>query len=464
MRVYCSLDQGKQKREEQFFTPLNISLKMADMFSEPEQSEIRCLDPCAGVGNLAAALIGRAENERALSAVTLIERDPTLCAVAQASLGALPRVEILGGDFFDLYNALGTYDRIILNPPYSKIKATERIARLSRDVLGYAEANTYSAFVAFCLRLLSVSGELVAVIPRSFCNGPLFSNFRKLLGDFSIAEIHSFESRKVFWEGKVSQELVIIKVVRAKLDRVRISHENLAGYVTSAVFPLQRIIFENDPSRFIHIPLAIGDDVILRRMGRFEYTVSGLGLKASTGKVVDFRCKDLIQEDEQPGFAPVIYQECLSNVGSLNFISKKKAVKYIRIEGARNLLLPRSNFVLVRRISFKESPRRIVACPLIARDFLTNYFGIENHLNYIWLPGGDLSESLCRGLCAYLSTQSIDMYVRRFSGHTQINASDINALPVPSLEQLEEFSRARLHLRMDLLIEEAEEFFFNFDN
>ena len=68
--------------------------------------------------------------------------------------------------------------------------------------------NLYSAFLSIAIKLLSPGGELVAIVPRSFCNGPYFRPFRNLfLDNTAIHHLHVFERRdKAFKDGEVLQE------------------------------------------------------------------------------------------------------------------------------------------------------------------------------------------------------------------------------------------------------------------
>ena len=61
---------------------------------------------------------------------------------------------------------------------------------------GIETSNLYTAFLALTVQLLDPGGEMVAITPRSFCNGPYFRPFRKmLLREMSIRRVHVFESR-----------------------------------------------------------------------------------------------------------------------------------------------------------------------------------------------------------------------------------------------------------------------------
>lgn len=71
--------------------------------------------------------------------------------------------------------------------------------------------------------------------------------------------------------------------------------------------------------------------------------------------------------------------------------------------------------------------------------------GLENHLNFIHQPGGELEPRLAWGLGVLLGSTLIDDYFRIQSGNTQVSATEIRALPLPRralLEQLGDAARA----------------------
>jgi adenine-specific DNA-methyltransferase len=59
------------------------------------------------------------------------------------------------------------------------------------------------------------------------------------------------------------------------------------------------------------------------------------------------------------------------------------------------------------------------------------HVAFENHLNYFHARGAGLPATLAKGLAAYLNSSLVDAYFRQFSGHTQVNAADLRALPYP---------------------------------
>ncbi|NLA18854.1 hypothetical protein GPU89_19600 [Burkholderia cepacia] len=67
--------------------------------------------------------------------------------------------------------------------------------------------------------------------------------------------------------------------------------------------------------------------------------------------------------------------------------------------------------------------------------------GFENHLNYFHLNGEGLPRDLARGLALFLNSTAVDQYFRQFSGHTQVNATDLRNLHYPTVEQLAQVGR-----------------------
>lgn len=436
------------------------------MFSARQSSEpLSVLDPCCGVGNLAAAALSRAVAIEERVKLTVIEKDRDLLKIASDNFSRRTNVDLLNQDFFNYVKSTSArFDRIILNPPYSKLSADSWVAKLTRNIVGHNETNLYSAFVACCLKILSDKGELVALIPRSFCNGTMFRNFRRfILSKFSISEIYLFETRKIFAESDVLQEVLIIKISSAKTNFVKISHESVDGDVKTKRFPIDKICFLSDEQKIIHIPIEDEDDTLLDKMAKFTQTLLSSGCRASTGKVVDFRVTKWLRKREAADLIRLLYQEAV-NPNSFVEATMRSADQpsYIKVsEETKNLLIEPANYVLVRRMSFKEAPHRIICGPLLERQFDRNLIGIENHLNYIWGENTVLTENACIGLAAFMSTPSVDSYIRRFSGHTQINASDLNALPIPKLSDLQDFGSEIRSDQFSTAYKLAEQMFFS---
>jgi adenine-specific DNA-methyltransferase len=220
------LDQTKRSDFGQFFTPYEVARFMASLFHVNGADKLSLLDAGAGIGSLSVAFLEQlAEKSGADLEIIAYEFDETVSRLLEANLAAHANqpfgnkvyLQIIRADFIHqgIINYLtGKYkpaDYAILNPPYKKINSASLHRKLLRKV-GIETVNLYSAFVALSVLLLKDKGEIVAIIPRSFCNGPYFKPFREfLLERASLKQIHIFSSRsKAFKDDKVLQENVII--------------------------------------------------------------------------------------------------------------------------------------------------------------------------------------------------------------------------------------------------------------
>ena len=104
-------------------------------------------------------------------------------------------------------------------------------------------------------------------------------------------------------------------------------------------------------------------------------------------------------------------------------------------------LYPNGFYTIVRRFSSKEERRRIVAHVVDPKSFNTRALGFENHLNVFHADKKGIDREVAHGLAAFLNSTAVDEYFRRFSGHTQVNATDLRLLRYPGLTALKELGR-----------------------
>ncbi|PIP07347.1 MAG: hypothetical protein CO012_11655 [Syntrophobacterales bacterium CG_4_8_14_3_um_filter_49_14] len=108
------------------------------------------------------------------------------------------------------------------------------------------------------------------------------------------------------------------------------------------------------------------------------------------------------------------------------------------------LLVEGGFYVLTKRFSSKEQLRRVMAAVYDPTRIAARLVGFENHVNYFHKQGSGLPADLAKGLALYLNSTIVDKYFRLFSGHTQVNATDLRKMPYPTHEQL---VRLGVHLK-----------------
>jgi len=354
---------------------------------------------------------------------------------------------VLPGDFIEqAVSSLGLwggprYTHAILNPPYKKIQSSSRHRLLLRQV-GIETSNLYSAFVALALALLEDRGQLVAIIPRSFCNGPYFRPFREyLLERAAIRHLHLFAARdKAFSADRVLQENLILRLERGGTPGpVTVStstDDSLADYSAHS-HPWERIVLPGDPERFIHIPTS-PEAPAYEALPGLRHTLAELGIEVSTGPVVDFRLREWLRKTPGPDTVPLLYPGHF-RAGRLIWPQPdaRKPNAIVNHAETAKWLYPNGFYCVTRRLSSKEEKHRIVAGVVEPAAFPeATALGFENHLNVFHQGRRGLPESLARGLAAYLNSEIADAQIRRFNGHTQVNATDLRCMVYPSRELL----------------------------
>ncbi len=452
----------------QFLTPAPVARFMASMLS-PGRDEVRILDAGAGIGSLlAACVVELCHRPRRPSRITVTayEVDKRLAsylpAVLQLCQEQCSRVgiafdgKVVADDFIrsavDLLRP-GIFRSVerprfncaILNPPYRKINADSDERRLLR-MIGVETSNLYSGFVAATQQLLEPSGELVAIIPRSFCNGPYYRNFRhSFLESMSLRRLHLFESRKLaFLDDDVLQENVILHAEKKphsgkSPDYILLSHSVGPDDDLLSIRPVryEDVVYSDDPDSFIRIVSSEQSQQVAERMRRLPCSLDDLGISVSTGRVVAFRARRFLRRHFEEQTVPLIHPTHVRD-GTVTWPQEpaRKPDAVAVTEQSSDILVPNENYVLVKRFSSKEEKRRVVAAVYEGSRISTSAVGFENHLNYFHRSGQGLELPLARGLATFLNSSLVDEYFRQFNGHTQVNATDLRSINYPSWDQL----------------------------
>jgi adenine-specific DNA-methyltransferase len=456
--VSRKLDPARRTALGQFMTPNAVASFMASLFTYTP--EIKLLDPGAGIGSLTSAFLEVALRNNATVELETWEIDSSLRPYLLNTLdfwkvkskntitATVHPTDFIEDACFSL--AMGgnsNFTHAIINPPYKKINSNSKYRHLLSEI-GIETVNLYSAFVALSIRLLSNKGQLVAIIPRSFCNGTYYLPFREyLLNNTTIRQIHLFKSRsKAFKDDDVLQENLVLFLTKDSTPKkviVSTSHgSDFLDYVENE-YEYSSIVDVNSNVKYIHIPSSQTD---IQAPSICTHSLSDIGLEVSTGPVVDFRAKPYLRKDTNKKSVPLIYPHNFVN-GKLLWPKEHKKPNALKLSPSiKKLLMPRGHYVLVKRFSSKEEKRRLVAYYVSPADLKADLVGFENHLNVYHHRKEGIDELLARGLAVFLNLKIIDDHFRVFSGHTQVNATDLRTIRYPSREKLIELGSQSLEI------------------
>lgn len=446
LEVNGRLDKQNKSRFGQFMTPTAIADYMSSLFDKNTVGA-RILDCGAGIGSLSISAI------RALKNIDLVDQweiDPIMQDQLQKNMQTTGvNFSIHLEDFiFDAVKNISTgqgnrYTHAIINPPYKKISSSSEHRKLLREV-GIETVNLYSAFLGLSVILMQNGGQIVTIIPRSFCNGPYYKPFREMiLKDCCIDHIHIFESRKkAFQDDGVLQENIILKITKGKKQgNVEISKstdQEFSDYSLKSV-AFTEVVKPTDAEIFIHIPT----EEIIENKKLFVSSLPDLGLNVSTGPVVSHKMIDYLEMNPTDDSVPLIYPHHFIN-REFNYPVEHKKPNAIRVSPETRKWLMANNgfYVIVRRFSAKEEKRRVVAHVVNPAEIGKDWIGFDNCWNVFHVNKSGFDEATANGLACFLNSTLLDNYFRIFSGHTQVNATDLRNIKYPTMETLQMIGRS----------------------
>lgn len=472
VQANAKLNPAKKSSLGQFFTPAPVSLYLASLFDNIS-NDVKLLDPGCGPGSLTAAFVDEALHRDQLTSLSVTAFDVDagiqpymsetfrLCEESLTQIERGFQAELLVEDYilttYSVLDDLGgqRYTHVLMNPPYKKI-STASEHRKCLSAAGIETVNLYSGFVSLAIKQLLQGGELVAIVPRSFCNGPYYQPFRELIiRETAIKHIHIFDSRNAaFSDDEVLQENIIIHLVKGEPQGVvaitsspsadfHLHEESgtiTASDMTTRQVPFESIVYPQDRQCFFHIAANNRDLAIINKLAVFTSRLGELGITVSTGPVVDFRMKDDLRQYIDDDSVPLLYPMHLGLEVNWPKDAKKPNAIAVSNKTRSSLWAHEGSFVITRRFSSKEERRRIVAT-LYESHLPGDLIGFDNGLNVFHIKKVGIESSVAKGLFVYLNCTLLDKYYRMFGGHTQVNATDLRNINYPNVESLQRIGR-----------------------
>lgn len=472
-----NISKEQKKLLGQFFTPAKAAIFMAGLFDiNITQKEIKILDPGCGALSLSCALIERIVNQnKKIEKIEIdaFDTDPLLETVVTNVSNILKKwgeaygieinINYSNSDFLLFHKIhfkkdLNTpiYDFIISNPPYFKIKKEdERLSIFNTPLQG--QQNIYSLFLLGASKLLKPKGQLVFIVPRSFTSGVYFQSFQNIFfKENDIEYFHLFNSRNDgFKKDKVLQENVILKAVpksKTRPTKIKISYSKGISDLElfeEKEFPISLLFQKIGTLNIIHLPVNELEEEAMNLFSTWTNNLGSYGMKVSTGPVVPFRCKSQLKhrKPKNSNYAPLIWMHnCLKM--KLNWPNKKtdKEAWIYDNEQSNSKTIRNQNYIFLRRFSSKDDNAKLVATPHLEKYFAHKKLGIENHLNYLYKLEGTLEPEEVFGLSVLYNSSIFDAYIRSLSGNTQVSATELNALPLPSIDTIKKIGVQYLSL------------------
>lgn len=444
-----------------FYTPLSLSERLIDLaiaagFNPAKHS---ACDPSCGGGAFLAPVAARmlaaapaGSPELTLRRITSRLRGSEIDAFAAWMSEVLLEVTLLDlvvasgkrtpkvvhvGDSLELDATFGAFDLVIGNPPYGRIKLSESLReKFSRSLYGHA--NLYGIFTDLALSLCKPNGVIAYVTPTSFLGGQYFKALRSLLCvDAPPQAIDIIFGRDGVFDGVLQETALTSYRKCAKPSPVRISQVTTDAHDKAEATLIGEYSLDANGGPWL-LPRSEEQASFFCALRKMTTRLTDIGYDVSTGPLVWNRHKAQLKDKiKGKKVYPLIWAESIAS-GKFVFSSEKKNHSpAIEVLDSQPHLLTKTSCVLVQRTTSKEQARRLV-CAVLPTDFLAKHGAavVENHINAIYqtAESGITPETIA----TLLNSKPADAAFRCISGSVAVSAYELNALPLPTMQQMKQ--------------------------
>ena len=457
------------------FTKKDTARLMAGMLKLDESKSVyTVLDPGAGTGILAAAVIEEICKKYSSCKqifITCYENDPEFVPMLEDNLERIRKkcrhdydvklyVTVYAENyltdskkhytvnFFDDVSE-DKYDVIICNPPTDLVDKTSPEAEA---VGGVTQLKISLAFLFAHLasKHLEEGGQLVITLPTLVASASALTSFRKEMASaLSLEKIHLFIGPQKNKKRAVPLKKSII-LCYGKCPRpstVTISTSTDSGKELAVLSPLDYGFVVDDEDGSLTLPKSQEDTKIVKYISSFPETLTSLGLKMSTGLIIDSRCDGLLFTDAVKATVPLLRPSHIKS-GQISFPQpvKKQYVAPV----STNLVQKNKNMVLIKRVPAKSDERFVNSAIYMAAQ-LPSYRYISTHNKINFIDTKDKNAEMCPrlvfGLYALLNSTIYDRYISIISKSKQINSKEMRSLPLPPRNIIENIGMRLMSLR-----------------
>ena len=456
------------------FTKKDTARLMASMLRiDEKKTAFTVLDPGAGTGILSAAVVEeickRATSSKQIF-LTCFETNPDFLPMLNDNLERIRKKAKHDYDvklfvtvyeenyivdsknhytvtFFDTVE--DKYDIIICNPP------TEFYGKYSEEALtaggvSLVKINAAFLFAKMAAKHLEEDGRLVIILPITYATAAELSTLRKEMAkSLSINRIHLFIGKQKNLKRAVplKKNFIISYEKGEKSGSVQITTSTDAGKSITSLPPLPYDFVVDPENGMLTLPKSVEDTNIVRYISDFPETLSSLGLKMSTGLVIDSKCEGLLFTDPIKGSVPLIRPATMQN-GGITFPMPIKKQYIAPVNPA--LIQKNKNLIIVKRIPAK-SDERFVNCSIYLASQLPAYKYISTHNKINFIDTVDKNSEICArlafGLFAILNSTIYDRYISIVSKSKQINSKEMKKLPLPPRNIIENIGMRLMAMR-----------------
>ena len=449
------------------FTKKNTARLMADMLRlDTSKSSYTVLDPGAGTGILSAAVVEQickmAPSCKQIF-LTCYENDPEFLPMLEDNLERIRKkcrhdydVRLFATVYPENYlidvkkhytvtfvdTVEDKFDIIICNPPTELIEKGSAEAEATGGVT-MLKVSAAFLFAKVAAAHLEEGGQLVITLPTTIASASSLTALRKELAEnLSLRKIHLFIGKQKNVKRAIPLKKSVIIAYENSVEHndiiISTSTDDGSEAKTSLLpaLPYDFVVDKNDGT--LTLPKSFEETKIVKYIGAFPETLSSLGLKMSTGLVVDSKCKRFLYDEQIKGSIPLIRPNSMVG-GGVRFPMDNVKKQYL-VPETTSLFQRNKNMIVIKRVPAKSDERMINSAVYFAGQLPgQQYISTHNKINFI--DTKDSKDEMCArlvfGLYALLNSTIYDRYISIVSKSKQINSKEMRALPLPPRNLIE---------------------------
>ncbi len=450
--------KSENVRLGRIFTKKDTARLMASMLDiDPKKTAYTVLDPGAGTGILSAAVI-ESICERAKSCKQIFLTCYELCDAfipmlrdnlerirkkCRHDYGVKLFVTIYEENyivdaknhytvtFFD--TTPDKYDIIIANPPTETLEKTSSEAESAGGVT-QLKINEAFLFLRMAANHLEPAGQLAILLPTTYATAAQLAPLRaEICEKLAVKKIHLFIGNQKNAKRAIplKKSFIITYENGEKPENVSITTSTDTAKSITELPPLDYGFVVDGKSGALTLPKSVENTKIVKYISDFPETLTSLGLKMSTGLVIDSKCEGLLFTEPIKSTVPLIRSATIKG-GRVDFPQPIKR-QYIAPVNA-SLIQRNKNLIIIKRVPAKSDERFVNSAVYLASQLPAfKYISTHNKVNYIDTKdkNDEMSARLTYGLFALLNSTIYDRYISIVSKSKQINSKEMKSLPLP---------------------------------
>ena len=466
--------KSENVRLGRLFTKKDTAALMASMIDiDPTRTAFTVLDPGAGTGILSAAVVEeickRAPECKQIF-LTCYETEKEFIPMLEDNLERIRKkckhdydvrlfVSIYEENyivdaknhytitFFDTVE--DKYDIIISNPPTDLCEKNSDEAESAGGVT-QLKINTAYLFARTAARHLEEGGQLVMILPTTYATASQITTLRREISEkLAVTALHLFVGKQKNQKRAIplKKNFIIAYKNAEKPEEISVTSSVGDGKDITSVQNIPYKLIVDEKGGKLTLPKSLEDTRIVRYISEFPETLSSLGLKMSTGLIIDSKCEGLLFTEPMNGTVPVI--RTASIVGGQTVFPQPIKRQYLAPVNP-SLVQKNKNMIIIKRVPAKSDERFVNSAIYLASQLPAyRYISTHNKINFIDTKdkNSEMSARLAFGIFALLNSTIYDRYISIISKSKQINSKEMRDLPLPPKHIIENIGMRIIELR-----------------